>query len=573
MEQEELIKIVFFTGYNYYLRYCNIIRKINDFKRNTERFQKIINEKYKPLIFQGGEIFKNGKKIHEVKKIKAHIEAQPPEGYSITKKFTSIPYTEEGKYYLMVEIISETTQYCSDLASIVIGLKDFKTNKSTFSQIEDARIKEWYQDQNKPSLEDFIDIFNLSPLNELTPEERFNLSLRHDYLLWDIYQIGNFYWYNYNYLYTPHRHGMKGSFCKDSEGRIYFRTLTKDKRFNLLYLSNDRLNKCREIINKVYSVFHDHLSLILFSKGLTPFFKHLKFKVSEAQKLPNKLFNPDLIRKEFKDLKAMNFHHFTTKDIPSIHKFANRVETKLDFKYKKMKKGTSFFNIDGVSHYLDSFFSFSKEIRQNEFIIICNCPLAYFLELAFINITSNHIFKLTIDQIKESVYHNLAIEKNLNYLLREPLQTMRRTQQIKGRTDEIVMDFICLIGIYYAKDIFDNLHFSSEELDYFIYFYEEKIIRLINSKFFMNKLYSDIILQIFIQLLIIAFFKKDNLINKYTKELKFEKFQNFLKKSLDLILKSVKNNLDLESLLKFMNLLYDTTNEVERTNNTLSVNK
>lgn len=566
MEQEELTKVIFFTGYNYYLRYCNIIRKIEDFKRNTERFQKVINEKYKPLIFQGGEIFREGKKILNIKKIKTELKSQPSRGYSYKKNFTSIPYTEEGKYYLTVEIISETTQYCADLASIIIGLKDFKTKKSTFSQIEDAKIKVWYQDQKQPSLEDFVEIFNLAPLNELSPEERFNIGLKYDQLLWNINIIGDFYWYNYDYLYTPHRHGMKGSFCKDSEGRIYCRTLTKDKRYNFLYLSDDKISRCQKIAEIIYSVFHDHLSLILLSKGIAPFINHLRFKVSKAPKLPDKSFNPELIRKEFVDLKNNNIHYFTIKDFASIHKFAKIPENNLEFRYIKMKKGSSFFNIDGSSHYLDSFFSFSKKLRLNEFIIICNCPLAYFIELAFINIISNHIFKLTIEQIKESLYHYLAVEKNINYLLKDPSQIMRRTHQMKAITDETINDFIVLIGLYYNKGILDKLTFSNEELDFFIYFYERKIMRLFNTKFYMKKLYSDIIIQILIQLLIMAFFKNDNPINKYAKGLELEDFQNFLEKSSDFITKSVKNKLELEFLLEFMDLLYNTTNKIERAN-------
>ena len=62
LEQENLTKIVFFTGYNYHLRYYNIVRKIDDLEKNAQRLQKIVNDDYKPLIFKGGEIQKKGKK-------------------------------------------------------------------------------------------------------------------------------------------------------------------------------------------------------------------------------------------------------------------------------------------------------------------------------------------------------------------------------------------------------------------------------------------------------------------------------------------------------------------------------
>lgn len=553
-------------GYNYYLRFYNIKRKIEDLERNTSRLQKIVDDNFEPFIFQGGEVSKDGKKIFEVKKVEAEFKSKNSKTYSLEKKFTSIPYTEEAKYYLMVEIISETTQYCADLASIIIGLKDFETRKSTFSQIEDARIKKWYQDNNKPSKDEFVEILGHPPLPELSPEERFNITLNYEQFLWNKNKIGDFYWYNYVYLYTPYRHGMKGSFCRDSDGRVFCRTLTKDKKFNFFDLSDERIKKCQEISELIYFIFHNNLKRILLSKGLSPFFENLRYMVSEAPKLPIRSFNPKEIRKEFPNLKDLTIYYFSLDDIAKLHKFAQYPKNNLNFHYIKNEKGTSLFTIDGISYYLDSFFSFSRKLKPNEFLIIANCPFAYSIELALISIKSNRIYDFTIGQIKESIFHYLTVEKDLDYILKDPNKTLHRVNQYKVIVDEIIKDFIVLISLYYNKEIFSKLENFNEELDYFIHINIKKMVRLLNTKSYMKKFYPDIILQIIIQLLIIDYFKFDDISDKYSKELKIEGFKNFLKKSSELILKSVKNNLELEILLEFMNLLYNVTNKIVTAN-------
>jgi len=86
---------MFFTGYNYHLRYYNIVRKIDDLEKNALRLQKIVNDDYKPLIFKGGEIREKGRKIFDVKEIKIDLKTNNSRDSYFTKKITSIPYTEE----------------------------------------------------------------------------------------------------------------------------------------------------------------------------------------------------------------------------------------------------------------------------------------------------------------------------------------------------------------------------------------------------------------------------------------------------------------------------------------------
>jgi hypothetical protein len=553
---------VFFTGYNYHLRYYNIVRKIDDLEKNAQRLQKIVNDDYKPLIFKGGEIQKKGKKIFDVKEIKIHLKSKISKDSSFKKKITSLPYTEECKYYLMIEIISETTQYCADLASIIIGLKEFNTNKVTFSQINDASIKKWYINLEEPSLKDFVKIFDLVPLNELTLEERFIIDLKHEKLLWNLKKIGRFYWYNYDYIYTPFRHGMKSSFYKDSENHVYCRTLTKDKRWNLYYLSDERISKCKEIADLIFTIFHNDLKPILFSKIISPSLGKLRFQLSDAPKLPIRSFDPEIIQKEFTSLKNIKINSFYTKDIASIHDFAKISENNINFKYKKMKKGTSFFKIDGSDYYLDSFFSFSKKLKKDEFIIICNSPLAYFIELAYICITSHEIHDFKIKQIKESILHYLTIEKELDFLLNDPSKIFNRIEQFKALTNEIIKDFILLVGLYFNDEIYGKLQFSDEEINFLIYIHKKEIIRSIHRKNLMTKLPSDIMLQIIFHLFIIDYLKT-NQIDNLKRELRIKDLDEFLKFSANYLVNSVKNDLDLEILLNFMNHLFNFINHLE----------
>ena len=562
LEQEKLTKITFFVGYNYHLRFFNIKRKIDDLEKNASKLQRIVTKNFDPIIFKGGEIQKESKKIFEVKKLKVKLKSEPIKNYSHSKQFTSNPYTEECKYYLMVDILSETTQYAADLASIIIGLKDFKTEKSTFSQIEDAKIKRWYQDLKKPSIKDFAKILNIRPLNELSIEERFIVCLRYDQFLWNLKKVGNFYWYNYIYLYTPFRHGMKGSFWRDSMNRVFCRTLTRDKKYNFYYLSDNIIKECQEISELIFAIFIDDLAVILLSKGITPFITNLRFKVINSPKLPIKSFNTKEMKNKFVGLDNIKIHHFTVDDFASIHKFASIPNNNISFKYKKMNIGTSIFNLDNKDYYLDSFFSFSKRLKEDKYIIICNCPLAYFIELTYISIISNKTYDFMMSQIKHSIFHYLSVEINLDYILKDPSKTIHRTNQINALTDEILKEFILLIGLHLNKKYFESFHFLDEEIEIFIYLQKQRMIRLLNMKNYMKKLYPDIILQILISLLAISYFEA-NPMELFSKELQIKNINSFLEKLNDLIKNSVKNDIDFEKLLEIMNCFYDFINRLK----------
>ncbi len=561
MENDKLTKIVFFTGYNYHLRYYNIQRKIKNLNANAERFQKAVTDNFKPLTFAGGEVKKDGKKLAEIKGFKIDIKSNIKNLTSRLKKVSTIPYTEECKYYLMVEIISETTQYCADLASIIIGLKDFKTNRSTYSQIADAKLKKWYQTLQEPSLRDFLEIFNLNPLNEIPLEERFMVGLKYDQFLWNLNKIGKFYGYNYDYLYTPFRHGMKGSFWKDSENRVFCRTLTRDKKFNLFYLSDNRINECQEIAEIIFTIFHTDLGPILFKKVLPSSFTKHQITALKAPQLPKISFNPENLKKKFESLRGIKIHHFFSGDVASINDFSRNHENNIKYNFIKMKKGTSYCKIDGVNYYLDEFFSFSKKINKSDYIVIVNSPLAYYIELAIINNRTGELYDLMMGEFREFIFQYLAMEKDFDYVFEDPLKIVQRKNQILVRTEEILNDFIGLIGLYNNHKIYETLQFSEGELDFLIYVQKKNMIRLFNMKNYMKKLYPDIILQIVLQLLLINYFKP-NQIKTYLKELHVKDIKLFLKTSDSYLSNSAKNQLNFDKLLAFLNFLFDTINDL-----------
>ena len=215
-----------------------------------------------------------------------------------------------------------------------------------------------------------------------------------------------------------------------------------------------------------------------------------------------------------------------------------------------------------VDYYLDSFFSFSKKIKKDEYIIIFNSPLAYYIELAYISIISNEIHDFKIKQIKESIFHYLTLEKELDFLLVDPSKIFRRTEQFKALADEIIKDFILLVGLYFNDKIYRKVQFSDEEINFCVYIQKKRIIRLIHGKKLMIKFPSDIVLQILFQLLIINYLKT-NQIDNFNKELKIKDIDSFLKSSADFLEDSVKKDLELEILLNFMDYLFNLINHLE----------
>jgi len=99
-------------------------------------------------------------------------------------------------------------------------------------------------------------------------------------------------------------------------------------------------------------------------------------------------------------------------------------------------------------------------------------------------------------------------------------------------------------------------------MNFLIYIQKKILIRLIHRKNLIAKLPSDIMLQIIFQLLIINYFKT-NQIDNFNRELRIKDVDHFLKSSVNYLVNSVKKNLDLEILLDFMNYLFNFINHLE----------
>lgn len=119
-----------------------------------------------------------------------------------------------------------------------------------------------------------------------------------------------------------------------------------------------------------------------------------------------------------------------------------------------------------------------------------------------------------------------------------------------------------MIGFHINRNLFIEFQFSDEEIDFLIYIYQKQILRLLNTKNYMRKLYPDIILHIILKLLILNYFKP-NQVEIYFKELKMKEIDDFTNRSQGMISRSEEKELDLEVLLGFMDYLYDTINNLE----------
>lgn len=137
MKVPNMNKEFFLRNYNYHFRFANIKRKIRDYQLNAEKLQEVMETIYKPIKIKG-VLREKGKKIFEHEGIFLTMISDVIEGPTkIRKKYYMLSKKEQIKYLLLLEIISETTQYCADLAAIMISLRDFNKNKLSIVNITD----------------------------------------------------------------------------------------------------------------------------------------------------------------------------------------------------------------------------------------------------------------------------------------------------------------------------------------------------------------------------------------------------------------------------------------------------
>ncbi len=244
-------KLIFLSGYNYYFRFCNIKRKIEDLDINSNSLQHIINQAYTPPIFQGGKIYKDKVEIGEFKKFNINIadHSLPKSPSDRNFSFESIPLTEKAYYLLITEILADTTQYCSDLVTILKCLGNIKSTTFQLLKVKDKEIKDWYN--TLPLINDFLKYFGIPKFESLKLDIRYHMLLKYDEFFWNAKRIGDFYNLHYDFLYTPYRHGMRISIVKDKDGYVFCKTLSTDGKYNFLYLSKSRIEQCEEIITLI----------------------------------------------------------------------------------------------------------------------------------------------------------------------------------------------------------------------------------------------------------------------------------------------------------------------------------
>ena len=549
MDQEELIKLTYFGGYNYFLRSCNIKRKIDNLETNSESLKNIIKKNYKPFIFQGGSLSKNGQEIAKVKKIEVKIESEKK--IISNKKLTvkSIDPEEKAKPFLIVDIIAETTQYCADLASAMIGLRDYQTNKFTYLNVKDSKIRDWYLKLDQPTFDDFLKILNFPKIHMIKPGERLSLNLKYERILWKLKKIGKFYNNYYKYIYTPYRHNMKISFWEDDAGRIWCRTLTEDKKYNFFYISQDRLNQCLDIVETIYDIFHNELGSILFSKHFTLFKQEKKIREIKAPSLPYYPVNDKIIQ-IFDNLKEFSIHYFPINDIPKISKFINSRKTNIKFKYFKK---TNTISIDGKKYLLDEFWAYYNKFNKNELLLLYSCPLSLFIELAVFTVRENNILNEMYKNSKDIVLNYLVI-KDISFFSKN---IVKRVEMMNSLVDQIMNDFLILFSIYVNSEKYERITFKEEEINYLKFHYETKILKILNQGEYMKKFYEDHYINLFILILIIDYFQDySSEIDSLSKTMKND--LNVDIKELAQILIKIKNKgLNFNDIIYFFNDLFD----------------
>lgn len=549
VDQEELTKLIYFGGYNYFLRYCNIKRKIENLESNSESLKNIIKKTYKPFIFQGGLLSKNDQEIAKVKKIEVKIESEKKifSDKSLTVK--SIDPEEKATPFLIVDIIAETTQYCADLASAMIGLRDYHTDKFTYLNVKDSKIRDWYLKLDQPTFDDFLKILNFPKIHMIKPGERLSLNLKYERILWNLKKIGKFYNNYYKYIYTPYRHNMKISFWEDDIGRIWCRTLTEDKKYNFFYILQDRLNQCLDIVEMIYNIFHNELGSVLFSKHFSPLNLKNKIKVVKTPSLPYYPVNDEIIQ-IFDNLKEFSIHYYSIKDISGISKLINSRKANIKFNYFKKTKSIS---IDGKKYFLDEFWAYYNKFNKNELLLLYSCPLSLFIELAVFTVRENNILNEIYKNSKEIVLHYLII-KDISFFSKN---TVKRAEMMNSLVDQIMNDFLILFSIYVNSEKYERITFKEEEINYLKFQYESKILNILNQGEYMKKFYEDHYINLFILILIIDYFQDYSLeIDSFSKTMKGD--LNVDIKGLAQILKKIKNKtVDFDDIIYFFNNLFD----------------
>lgn len=568
----KLQKDFFLKNYSYYFRFSNIKRKIKNLESYTNDLRKIIQEEYKPFIFKDAELRYKKQKLAGIKEFKITISDQTKiEDPKFPKlSFDSIPPSEQARYLLYLEIISETTQYCADLASVMISLKNYEKNKLSIIHIRDKAIRDWYTDEKIPSLNDFFKILDYPSLQKLPLEKRFDITIRYEKLYWTLKEIGKFYNEYYKYIYTPYRHNMKIFLLKSQKNEIFFFRLDDDGTYHGMNFPKEKiLDRCEEITNLTYRIFTEYLEIILFGKILAPTVKNLGVELSKAPKMPIVHFEADNINKNLNIPTGLKIYHFLIDDIPTILKFFKSRHLDDNIFYQREKEGVDIIKIYKDSLYLDDFWAYTIYLGGLEYLILSSSPLSYSFELMYIKLNQNLIldnmlrlliisFLYYVDEVKSLIILPKAGSPKL-------IQEMGRFNHI---SEKINKSLKYLFSFYFNKNFIIQYNFSSSEISFFIYIFERKFIPLLFRKTYTKRFLFNQIIEILINALIIHFFSKEHQIFKIISNFfQNDKLDLFLETSKNLIMNLINSYFNFEILFTFiysLNCSYHISSLFER---------
>lgn len=566
MTSSNMNKEFFLRNYNYHFRYVNINRKIKKFEENSRDLEKILRESYKPTKIRS-TISSKGKKVFEHEGIVLTITSDVLEGpLKIKKKYFTLPKKEQVKYLLFTEIISETVQYCADLASIILSLRDFKKKKLSIVDITDTYLKEWYMDFEKPDLEEFLEILNYPQLNELDREQRFYFELLYDEFQMKLKLIGAFYCFHYDNIYVPYRHGMRIFLQKDKEGAVYFFCLSKEGNFKRVDFKKNVLEQCAKISEFIFEIFEKQLALLIETKIYEKFALLEHRLVDDLIPTPINLplieFDPKIVNQKLDLSNEITIFHFLVNDLDSFIKLNNIQNLKIKISYSRKQKEKNIIIIDGYTNYLDSFWSLRIPREKNAFIILSCCPLAYSIETILLKLQTDPYYSRIFQEIKDSIKFFLTVEMKEKYT--EPIYfeiPIRRDfdkDYLDYQIFRIAEEITLVIGFYCFKDFLNDFNFQEEEIEYLKMLIKQKIIKSIHLKNFLNKLEPEKAVFCLVDMLFFKRVLKDEEIPESLKNnLDYANLYKFLEESNNILLEITNTNINLDEILKFLNLIYD----------------
>jgi len=568
MKVPNMNKEFFLRNYNYHFRFVNIKRKISDYQLNAEKLQEVMETIYKPIKIKG-VLREKGKKIFEHEGIFLTMISDVIEGPTkIRKKYYMLSKKEQIKYLLLLEIISEATQYCADLAAIMISLRDFNKNKLSIVDITDTYLKEWYVDFNKPTIETYLEILRYPPIQNLDREQGFYMRLKHEKLRMMLKLIGAFYHFHYDNIYIPYRHGMRIFLQKDEKGVIYFFGLSKEGNFRRIDLKKDILKQCESICEFIYEIFDKNLRLLLetkiFERTASKKERNIGYDIPIPKELPIITFDTDIINRRLNLSNEITIHHFLVNDIQTFLKFNSTNQLGIEINYNKSQKDKNRIIINGLQMYFDDFWSLVLPIKQNEYIFLSCCPLAYSIEVMRLKLLLDPIYSQILQEIKDSIKFFITAE--LKDVLNEPIYSNLPVKRdidinyLENEIHKIAQEITVLIGFHYFKDFFDNYGFKREEIEFLVDGVIKKIVFSIHLKDVINKIDPEKGIFCLLNILILKFLSNTKDLPEKVKDmLDYPKLAQFLSECDKILIDIVKNNLEFDYILRFMNIIYDHT--------------